>query len=151
MGIATFIGDRASEVDLPLFVHVLGAMVLVGSVVLTLIFLISALRGNGDGLRIALRSMLWGVLPGYIVMRGGAEWVYSKEGLDDLSSDPSWIGIGFGVADIGLLMLIVAAVSAWLARRRGGTGLGVQVATFFIGLLLVADVVAIWAMTTKPV
>jgi hypothetical protein len=48
-------------------------------------------------------------------------------------------------------MLIVAAVAAWMARRRGGTGVGVQAAIFFIGLLLVADVIAIWAMTTKPV
>jgi hypothetical protein len=113
MDIATFIGQRANEVDLPLFIHVLGAMALVGAVVLTL--------------------------------------VYSNEGLDDLPSDPNWVGIGVGVADFGLLMLIVAAVAAWLARRRGGTGVGVRVATLFIGLLLVADVVAIWAMTTKPV
>jgi hypothetical protein len=150
MGMTELAIIRPSDWELPLFVHVLGAMLLVGSVVLTLIFLISALRGNGDGLRIALRSMLWGALPGYIVMRGAAEWIYSKEDLDKLPSDPDWIGIGFGVADVGLLLLIVAAVSAWLARRRGGTGLGVQVATFFIGLLLVADVIAIWAMTTKP-
>ena len=142
---------RPSDWELPLFIHVLGAMLLVGSVVLTLVFLISAWRGNGDALRIALRSMLFGVLPGYLVMRIAAEWIYSKEGLDDLPTDPDWIGIGYGVADFGLLMLIVAAVAAWMARRRGGTGLGVQVAIFFIGLLLVADVVAIWAMTTKPV
>ncbi|MFL5870199.1 MAG: hypothetical protein ACJ75R_03905 [Solirubrobacterales bacterium] len=141
---------RPSDWEFPLFVHVLGAMFLVGSVVLTLIFLVSAWRGNGDALRIALRSMLFGVLPGYIVMRVGAQWVYSKEGYDDLPSDPNWIGIGFGVADFGLLLLIVAAVAAWLARRRGAAGLGVRVATLFIAVLLVADLVAIWAMTTKP-
>jgi hypothetical protein len=141
---------RPSDWELPLFLHVLGAMVLVGSVVLTLLFLLSAARGHGDALRIALRSMLFGVLPGYLVMRIAGQWIYEKEGFDDLPSDPNWIGIGFGVADFGLLMLIVAAVAAWLARRRGGTGIGVQIAIFFIGLLLVADVVAIWAMTTKP-
>jgi hypothetical protein len=141
---------RPSDWELPLFLHVLGAMVLVGSVVLTLLFLLSAARGHGDALRIALRSMLFGVLPGYLVMRIAGQWIYDKEGFDDLPSDPNWIGIGFGVADFGLLMLIVAAVAAWLARRRGGTGIGVQIAIFFIGLLLVADVVAIWAMTTKP-
>jgi hypothetical protein len=150
MDIATSLAQRASDVELPLFLHVLGAMLLVGSVVLTLIFLVSALRGNGDALRIALRSMLFGVLPGYLVMRIAAQWVYSEAGYDDLPTDPNWIGIGFGVADFGLLMLIVAAVAAWLARRRGGSGVGVQVATFFIGLLLVADLVAIWAMTAKP-
>ena len=139
---------RPSDWELPLFLHVLGAMVLVGSVVLTLLFLLSAARGHGDALRIALRSMLFGVLPGYLVMRISAEWIADKEGLTD--ADLAWIGIGYGVADVGLLMLIVAAVAAWLARRRGGTGIGVQVAIFFIGLLLVADLVAIWAMTTKP-
>ena len=139
---------RPSDWELPLFLHVLGAMVLVGSVVLTLLFLLSAARGHGDALRIALRSMLFGVLPGYLLMRISAEWIADKEGLTD--ADLAWIGIGYGVADVGLLMLIVAAVAAWLARRRGGTGIGVQVAIFFIGLLLVADLVAIWAMTTKP-
>ena len=149
MGVIAYIGDRPGEWDLPLFLHVLGAMVLVGSVVLTLIFLVSAARGHTGALRIALRSMLLGVLPGYLVMRIAAEWIADKEGLTD--ADLAWIGIGYGVADAGLLMLIVAAVAAWLARRRGGTGIGVQVAIFFIGLLLVADLVAIWAMTTKPV
>jgi hypothetical protein len=142
---------RADEVDLPLFLHVLGAMVLVGGVVLTLIYLASAWRGNEDSLRIALRGLLFAVLPGYIVMRGGAEWVYSKEGLADLPEDPSWIGIGYGVADIGLLLLLLATLAAWLARRRGGTGAGVRIATAIVGFVLIMDVVAIWAMTTKPV
>ena len=39
--------------------------------------------------------LLYGAFPGYIVMRVAAQWIYSKEGLDDLPTDPSWIGIGF--------------------------------------------------------
>ena len=34
-------------------------------------------------------------------MRIGAEWIYSKEQLDDLPDDPAWVGIGFITADGG--------------------------------------------------
>jgi hypothetical protein len=142
---------RPDDVDLPVFLHVLGAIVLVGGVVLTLIYLASAWRGNEESLRMALRGLLFGALPGYIVMRGAAEWVYSKEGFSDLPEEPDWIGIGYGVADIGLLLLIIATLAAWLARRRGGTGVGVRIATAIVAFVLFMDVVAIWAMTTKPV
>ena len=66
--------------------------------------------------------------------------------------DVSWIGIGYGVADGGLLLTIIATVLAWRAARRGaagpgGVGRGVLVLAAF---LIVAYGVAIWAMTAKP-
>jgi hypothetical protein len=151
MGIATFVGDRPSSWDFPLFLHVLGAMALVGGVVLTLFFLVGAWRGNADAIRLALRSIGLAVLPGYIVMRGAAEWIYSKEGWDKVDPSPNWLGIGYGVADFGILLIGIAALVAWLARRQGGTGIAVRIAALVIGFVLVMDVVAIWAMTTKPV
>jgi hypothetical protein len=86
-------------------------------------------------------------------MRIAAEWLYSQEGLDELGSDPSWIGIGYGVADIGLLVLIVGTVAAGMAlRRRERPGnAGARISAGLVALLLVMYVVAIWAMTTKPV
>jgi hypothetical protein len=151
VGVNVAAAIRADDVNLPLFLHVLGAMVLVGGVAMAALYLVPAWRGNTASLRIALRAMLLGAVPGYIVMRGGAEWLYVKEGFDDLPEDPAWIGIGYGVADIGLLLLLIAALAAWLAHRRGGTGTGVRIAAVIVALLLVMDVVAVWAMTTRPV
>ena len=152
---------RPDEWDLPLFLHILGAMVLVGALVLTATYLFGAWRrGSADSLRFAYRSLLWGAIPGFLVMRVAAQWIYSKEGYDDLPSDPNWIGIGFGISDFGLLLLIVATVGAGLGVRRASaatadagaveTGTSVRVAAVAVALLLVLYLVAIWAMTTKP-
>ena len=153
---------RPDSWDFPLFLHVLGAMVLVGALVLALGYLASAWRGqSADSLRVGFRVLLYGAFPGYIVMRVAAQWIYSKEGLDDLPTDPNWVGIGFGVADFGLLFLLIATIVAGVGARRariatageGGTTTGttsVRVAAVCTGLLLVAYLVALWAMTTKP-
>ncbi len=94
-------------------------------------------------------------------MRLAGQWIYSKEGLDDLPSDPSWIGLGFSIGDGGLLLLVIATVVAGVGARRARTApaggdapaegtTGIRVAAVLTGVLLVAYVVAIWAMTTKP-
>ena len=62
-----------------------------------------------------MRGLLLGVLPTYLVMRVGAEWVASEEAV----GDPTWVGIGYATADGGLLLAIIAAVLAWRATRRG--------------------------------
>jgi len=145
---------RADSVNLPLFLHILGAMTIVGALVLAATYLFGAWRGDApESLRSGFRALLWGAIPGYLVMRISAEWLYVEEGLDELSSDPSWIGIGYGVADIGLLVLIVGTVAAGMAARRGerrGTT-GARISASLVGLLLVMYLVAVWAMTTKPV
>jgi hypothetical protein len=85
-------------------------------------------------------------------MRVGAELIASKEHLED--SDAAWIGIGYSVADGGLLILIVMTVLSGLAvrrARRGGEPTGLVRWTSGLTLLLiVAYAVAIWAMATKP-
>jgi hypothetical protein len=139
------------EWNLPLFVHVGGAMLLVAALVVVAAAMGAAVR-RGDGAleltRLAYRALLVGVIPAYIVMRAGAEWIVSKEGVDDTS----WVGIGYSTADGGLLLVIIAAVLAWRATRRGtdapgGPGRAVVV---LAGVLLLAYTVAIWAMTAKP-
>ena len=143
---------RPDAWNFPLLVHVAGAMLLVGALVVVVATMGAALR-RGDGVDVltglAFRSLLLGVLPAYIVMRGGAEWIGSKE---DVPDDLDWIGIGYAVADGGLLLTIIAAVVAWRAARRGAAGPGGlgRAVVVLAAVLLVAYTVAIWAMTAKP-
>jgi hypothetical protein len=147
---------RPDAWNFPLFLHVLGAMVLVGLLAVAVAVLIAAAGGSGDrtaAVRLAFRTLLIGAIPAYLVMRIGAEWIADKENLTD--SDASWIGIGYSVADGGLLLLIVVNVLAGLAyrrARRGGQPLTLVRWTTGLTLrLIVAYAVALWAMATKPV
>jgi hypothetical protein len=143
---------RPDAWDFPLFLHVAGAMLLVGAMVVVVATMGGALRG-GDGAQplagLAFRTLLVGVLPAYILMRAGAEWIASEENVPD---DVDWIGIGYAVADGGLLLTIIAAVLAWRAARRGATGPGGlgRGVLVLAAVLIVAYGVAIWAMTAKP-
>ncbi len=144
---------RPDAWNLPLFVHVLGAVALVGTLVVVLASSAGAARaGDGAALlsRLSFRTLLIGVLPSYIVMRVGAEWVASEEAVDD---EWAWIGIGYITADLGALLIIISIVLSIIGLRRtrrgGGTGLGRAVGIISV-LLLAAYVVAVWAMTVKP-
>lgn len=142
---------RPSAWELPLLVHVAGAMLLVGALVVVAAASAGALRRDDDAAvltRIGYRGMLLGVLPSYVVMRVGAEWIASEEAV----GDTTWIGIGYGVADGGLLLTIIATVLAGRAARRGAGGPGGagRAVVVLSALLIVAYVVATWAMTAKP-
>jgi len=142
---------RPDSWNFPLFVHVLGAMVLVGGLLVASTAIFTA-RGEVRLLRIGYLSLLAISLPGYILMRIGAQWIYSKEGLEDAPSDPTWIGIGFITADIGALLLLIALILGGIGLRRargGGTGL-LKASLWISVLLLAAYVVAVWAMAGKP-
>jgi hypothetical protein len=148
---------RADDVNLPLFLHVLGAMALVGAVVLVVASLAGA-RGEGGAasLRLGYRSLLLVALPAWIVMRAAGEWTASEEGLTDLDSAPDWLDVGYMTAEPSFLLLIVATILAGVASRRAAragaedsAALG-RVALVLAGLALVLYVVAIWAMTAKP-
>jgi hypothetical protein len=145
---------RPDSWTFPLFLHVLGAMTLVGLLAAAVVVLGVSQRG-GDrtaAVRLSFRTLLIGAIPAYLVMRVGAEWIASKEHLED--SDASWIGIGYSVADGGLLLLIVVNVLAGLAYRRARRGgeprTLVSWTTGLTLLLIVAYGVALWAMATKP-
>ncbi len=146
---------RPDSWDLPLFIHILGAMTLVGGLTLSAVALIAAWRNGSAALtKLGYMSLFYGALPGYIVMRGGAQWIAHKEHLED--SDVSWIGIGFGVSDMGVVLLIISLVIGGIAVRRinrGGGGtptISARIATGLVSLFLLACLVAVWAMTTKP-
>jgi hypothetical protein len=143
---------RPDSWNFPLLVHVLGAMVLMGLLAALLVVLVASLRG-GDrvaALRWSFKLLLFGSIPAYLVMRVGAEWVLDEENVPD---DVSWVGIGYMVADTGLLILIVLSILAGVGARRAATGGAsgmVRWASALTALLLVGYAVALWAMTTKP-
>ena len=139
---------RPSDWEIPLFVHVLGAMVLVGALVLAATALATAWRSDdAAALRLAYRSLLLAALPAWIVMRVAAQWVLDESGYDE---DDAWIGIGFGTSELSLLLLIAATVLAAVSARRTAGGGRVKAATVLIGICLLLYLIAIWAMTTKP-
>jgi hypothetical protein len=145
---------RPDSWNFPLFVHVLGAMILVGGLLTTAAVLAWA-RGDVASLRLGYRSMLAVAFPGWIVMRIGAEWIYSKEGWDDVpdSDQPTWLGIGYMLADAGGLILLVSLIVGGIGvyRLREGKGSGLLKATLILSLILLAAyVVAVWAMAGKP-
>lgn len=143
---------RPDSWNFPLFVHVLGAMILVGGTLACASALAFA-RGNAAMLRLGYWALLAAALPGYIVMRIGAQWIYSKEGLDDAPIEEAWTGIGFAIADGGALLLLIALIVGGIGvrRLRDGKGTGLLKTTMVISLLLLAAyVVAIWAMSAKP-
>ena len=145
---------RPHDWTIPLFVHVFGAMLLVGALTLAAVSLIVAWRsGSGPLTRLGFMSIFYGAIPGWIIMRGGAQWIAHKEGLEN--SDLSWIGIGFTMSDLGFVLLIVLLVIGGLVVRRinrdeSGPWISARIATGLVSLLLIGYLVAVWAMTTKP-
>jgi putative copper export protein len=148
---------RPTDWDFALFLHILGATILVGGLVTAVGMQSLAWRKREpDDVRAFSRWGFWSLLtvalPGWVLMRIGAEWIYSKEGWTG-EDDPSWLGIGFTVADIGLPVLVIAIILAGLGVRqvrKAGTSVFGRVATPLAIVLLVAYLVAVWAMTAKP-
>ena len=81
---------RPDSWDFPLFLHVLGAMILVGGL-LTGVSSLAFARGDVRFLRLGYWSLLAVSLPGWILMRAGAEWIASREG---------WTKEGVPLADL---------------------------------------------------
>jgi hypothetical protein len=144
---------RPDEWNFALFFHVLGAMALVGTLVLVGTALAGVARGDAaPSLRLAYRSLLIGALPAWIVMRVAAQWIADEEGLAD--EPPEWVDIGFSTSEPSFLLIVVATVLTGVGARRAARGSGgrnqARIAALLIAISLLAYVVAIWAMTTKP-
>ena len=146
---------RADDVNLPLFLHVLGAMLLVGTLFVVAAATVIGWRRSSDAVgltRFSLRTLLIGVLPSYILMRVGAQWTEAKQDYPD-DFDPAWLGIGYVTADIGALLILVSIILSALGLRRLRSGSGLRFGRAVGGistLLLVAYLLAVWAMTAKP-
>jgi hypothetical protein len=146
---------REDSQNFPLFVHIAGATILVGGL-LTAATILALARGDARSLRLGYWTLLAVSFPGWIIMRIGAQWIYSEQGWDDLPDEfeePAWLGIGYFAADLGGLILLVSLIVGGIGvyRLRAGKGSGLLRATMILSLILLAAyVVAAWAMAGKP-
>ena len=93
-------------------------------------------------------TLLIVAIPAWIVMRVGAEWIYANEFGSSSANNPTWVGIGFVVADAGLLVLLVTSGFAFW-WNRAGTQLAGRLVGGLTGLYLVLLAVAWLAMSGK--
>ena len=95
MSMSVIAAVRPDSWNFPLFVHIVGATILVGGL-LTSGSALAFAKGDARLLRLGYWSMLAVSLPGYVIMRIGAEWIYTKENWDDVPDDliPAWLDIG---------------------------------------------------------
>ena len=141
---------RPGDWNLPLFVHVLGAMVLVGATVIAASAFALA-HGDARLQRLGYRTLLVIGLPSYAVMWAGAHWIYAREGLDERPIEFAWEAIGFAVTEVGAVLFVAALILGGMGVRRQGSGEGLLKAAMVICLiLLVGFTVAVWAMAAKP-
>jgi hypothetical protein len=151
---------RPDSWNFPLLLHVVGAMVLVGGLVVAVTAQLLGWRrqppAHASALaRFSFLSLVLVAFPAWWLMRISAQWIYSRAGFDDAESEPAWIGIGFVTGDAGgvllLVTIIVAGIGARRVRRANAerSTLG-RVATVLTALILVANLVAVWAMSAKP-
>jgi len=147
---------RPAGQDFPVLLHIVGATIVFGALLASVGSLALA-RGQIRLFRIGYFSLLFVALPGWILMRLSGEWIYRKQGWNDVPDqlkDPTWLRIGFGVADWGGLLFLVALVVggvAVLRMRSGKSGSGLLKATMSIAVVLAVGYVgAVWAMTGKP-
>jgi hypothetical protein len=143
--------QQGSDGDLPLFLHVLGATLLFGSIVALVLVGFAGRRGDGERVgwlrRLAFRIALLALLPAWVLMRVAGQWIDSKEYPN--GHEPGWVGVGFLVSDVGALVVLALLVLAWLARRRPDSRVAVAV-PWLATVYGVALVVAWFAMSAKP-
>ena len=141
---------RPDSWNFPLFLHVLGAIFLAGSIGAVTVLAVAARKRSENAAllsRVAFRTLIFVVLPSWIVMRVGAQLIANKEFPD---KTPGWVDVGFVVSEPGLIILIALGVLAWASARRGGVGRPSVAVAVLAPVYLAALAVAWWAMSAKP-
>jgi hypothetical protein len=145
---------RPDSWNIALLVHILGAVVLMGGLVTASAAAIAGWRDESPTLRrLSYWTLLAVAFPGWIVMRVGAAWIASKEGLDNLKNTPTWLDIGFTTAEGGGALLLIALILGGIGMRRsrnGGGGGLLKASSVIATILAAAYVVTVWAMGGKP-
>ncbi|HEV8098174.1 MAG TPA: hypothetical protein VGP56_03440 [Gaiellaceae bacterium] len=140
---------RPDSWNFPLFLHILGATVLFGTIATVAIAgFASRTHAGYEGMlaRVAARTFLFGVIPSFILMRGAAQWIVGKE-FPGNATTPGWVDVGFVVTEPGAVLLLITGILIWLSARRGRLMLAVPV---LAAIYVVALGVAWVAMSGKP-
>jgi hypothetical protein len=140
---------RPDSWNFPLFLHILGATVLFGTVATVAIAGFATRRQAGYErllTRVAARTFLFGVIPSFILMRAAAQWIVGKE-FPGNAKTPGWVDVGFIVTEPGAVLLLITGILIWISARRGRLMLAVPV---LAAIYVVALGVAWFAMSGKP-
>jgi hypothetical protein len=147
---------RGPGQDFPVLLHIVGATVVFGALLASVVSIAFA-RGEVRLFRVGYFSLLLVGVPALILMRLSGQWIYQKQRWDDVPDKfhPTWLSIGFVVADWGALVLLVALVLGGIGLRRlrrgDANGATLLKATTVLSLVLIVGyVIAVWAMTGKP-
>jgi hypothetical protein len=144
---------RPDDWNLPLLLHVLGAMLLVGGLftALTALFL-GWRRDAAPFTRLGFWTLLLVAFPSWWLMRIAGEWIASKEDFGD--EEPAWLGIGYMTGEGGGLLLLISIILTGIGARRasrsGAPSTSARVGTVLATIVLATYVVTVWAMSAKP-
>ena len=123
----------------PLFLHVLAAMTLFGALLAAVVVAVA-------GLPRATFASLVTALPAWAVTLACAYWIEHDEGLGNANA--TWLSIGHGVLEPGLIVLLAALATAYWWRRSGKPLAG-RICASLSGVYLLLLVVAFLAMSGK--
>ena len=147
---------RPNDQSFALLLHLVGATVVFGALLASATSLLLS-RGDARLLRLGYYSLLLVGLPGLILLRVAGQWLYQLQSWDKLPSqigEPTWLSIGFIVADWGGILFLAALAIGGVGvyRMRSGRGGAVLVKSTMVSslILIVGYAVAVWAMTGKP-
>ncbi|HEY2327657.1 MAG TPA: hypothetical protein VGH52_09255 [Gaiellaceae bacterium] len=121
---------RPTSWDFPLFLHLFGVMTLFGAVLTALVL-------AWAGRQHAAFTALLVALPAWVLSLAGGAWIESKEHLSN--SNATWLSIGHGALEPGLIVLLAAVGVSFWWRRSGTPRLGqITVGLCSVYLLLLA-------------
>ncbi len=142
---------RPDSWNLPLFVHVLGAMILFGGTATVAIVGFAARRRTEHAellARVALKTFLFAGHP-QLDRDAGRRGLDRGQGIPE-RHEPGWLEVGFTVSEGGALLLIALGILAWVSVRRHGVGRAAVAVPVLAGIYVVALGIAWWAMSAKP-
>jgi hypothetical protein len=140
---------RSHTIDVRLFFHVLGAMVLFGATVATAVLALAAKRGEHLPAlaRAAFFTLLFCALPSWVVLFAFGSATKSQE---HLPSGVNWVTVPTAIAGAGLVVLLASTGAAFTWMRQPHGAWQPRAVRVLAGAYLVALAVAWWIMTAKP-